>query len=277
MNNVYLCVGNYAKKPFYVNFSDISLYSVEELCYYFIDKIYLLDYDMMNLQLVEWIREECGLSELANELEIYVRKHMSVAAFVTTVLESTGMYDDDTIRKVNRILKEQAELSPYERLKKRAEYLYQTGRFRQALEIYMSLLEYTPAQETARRAVLYYNMASIYAMDFAYAQAADFYLEAYKLQADVNYRRMYIMAKRKAMTDFEYGVFMRENAEWQEDFTKVDELVEAARQKWQESKERDILEELHKERETGQMEQYYQHAGELVNHLKQDYRRQCGV
>ena len=136
MNNVYLCVGNYAKKPFYVNFSDISLYSIEELCYYFIDRIYLLDYDMMNQQLVDWIRTECGMTKLADELDVYVRKHVSVAAFVTTILESTGLYDENTIRKVDRVLKEQADLSPYERLKHRAEYLYRSGRFRQALDLH---------------------------------------------------------------------------------------------------------------------------------------------
>ena len=32
MNNVCLCTGNYAKNPFYLKFSDISLYSIEELC-----------------------------------------------------------------------------------------------------------------------------------------------------------------------------------------------------------------------------------------------------
>ena len=31
MNNVCLCVGNYAKTPYYVKISDISLYSIEEL------------------------------------------------------------------------------------------------------------------------------------------------------------------------------------------------------------------------------------------------------
>ena len=98
MNNVYLCTGNYAKNPFYVNFSDISLYSMEELCYYFIDRIYLLDYDIMNQQLVDWIRSECGMNSLADELDIYIRKHVSVAAFVTTILESTGLYDDNTIK-----------------------------------------------------------------------------------------------------------------------------------------------------------------------------------
>ena len=43
MNNVCLCTGNYAKNPFYLKFSDISLYSIEELCYYFMERVHLLD------------------------------------------------------------------------------------------------------------------------------------------------------------------------------------------------------------------------------------------
>lgn len=271
MNNVYLCVGNYAKKPFYVNFSDISLYSVEELCYYFIDRIYLLDYDMMNQQLVDWIRTECGMTKLADELDVYVRKHVSVAAFVTTILESTGLYDENTIRKVDRVLKEQADLSPYERLKHRAEYLYRSGRFRQALDIYMDLKEQMSSQDVEQRAVLYYNIASVYAMDYAYMQAAEFYYESYKLRPDVQTLQMYILAKRKTLSDFDYGVFMRENPEWQRDFDKVNEMIADTHQKWMESKEKQKLDSLMEEKDRTQ---YHQQTGELILALKQDYRRQ---
>jgi len=274
MNNVYLCVGKYAKKPFYVNFSDISLYSIEELCYYFIEKIYLLDYDMIGQELVDWIREECGLTALADELDVYVRKRMSVAAFVTTILEATDLYDKETVRKVDRILKEQADLSPYERLKKRAEYLYGMGRFRQALAIFTQLLQQTPAADAAGRAVLYYDMASVYAMDYDYVQAANYYREAYRLEPRTEYRRMYLLATRKSMTDFDYGVLKRENAEWQDDFAKVEEMLAQTARNWQESKERGMLEEIAAARTAGEVSQYKQQTGELLEQLKQDYRRQ---
>lgn len=184
MNNVCLCTGNYAKNPFYLKFSDISLYSIEELCYYFMERVHLLDDSVVSAELVNWIRHECGLTELADELEGYVRKHVSVAAFVSTVFERTGMYDSSTIRQVDRILKEQSSLTTIERYKKRAEYLYQQGRFRQALSIYRELVEYIPSRDSAGRALLYYNMASVYAMDFAYKQAANLYYEAYLLHPD---------------------------------------------------------------------------------------------
>lgn len=268
MNNVYLCMGNYAKKPFYVNLSDIYLYSVEELCYYFIDKIFFFDYDMINQELVDWIRIECGMQDLADELDVYIRKHVSAAAFVTTILEKTAIYDESIIRKVDRILKEQAELSQFERLKKRAEYFYQTGKFRQALLIYSELMTQTSKQDTDVRAMLFYNIASVYAMNFEFVLAAEYYFESYRLKETKQTRQAYILANRKAMTDFAYGSFKREHAGWQEDFEEVEQSILETEENWLESKQKILLEEW-KEKIS-----YYQENGDLIQRLKEDYRRQ---
>ena len=274
MNNVCLCIGNYAKNPFYLKFSDISLYSIEELCYYFMERVHLLDDSVVSAELVNWIRHECGLTELADELEGYVRKHVSVAAFVSTVFERTGMYDSSTIRQVDRILKEQSSLTTIERYKKRAEYLYQQGRFRQALSIYRELVEYIPSRDSAGRALLYYNMASVYAMDFAYKQAADLYYEAYLLHPDRQTRYAYILANKKALTDYAYGAFKRENPNWEEDFLKVEQLCAQADERWLASRERQLVTELARLREEGQLEAYSQQSQGLIRQLKKDYKRQ---
>lgn len=274
MNNVCLCTGNYAKNPFYLKFSDISLYSIEELCYYFMERVHLLDDSVVSTELVNWIRHECGLTELADELEGYVRKHVSVAAFVSTVFERTGMYDSSTIRQVDRILKEQSNLTTIERYKKRAEYLYQQGRFRQALSIYRELVEYIPSRDSAGRALLYYNMASVYAMDFAYKQAADLYYEAYLLHPDRQTRYAYILANKKALTDYAYGAFKRENPNWEEDFLKVEQLCAQADERWLASRERQLVTELARLREEGQLDAYSQQSQGLIRQLKKDYKRQ---
>ncbi len=274
MNNVCLCIGNYAKNPFYLKFSDISLYSIEELCYYFMERVHLLDDSIVSTELVNWIRQECGLAELADELDGYVRKHVSVAAFVSTVFERTGMYDNSTIRQVDRLLKEQSSLTTIERYKKRAEYLYQQGRFRQALSIYRELVEYIPSRDSAGRALLYYNMASIYAMDFAYKQAADLYYEAYLLHPDRQTRYAYILANKKALTDYAYGAFKRENPNWEEDFLRVEQLCAQADERWLASRERQLVTELARLKEEGQLEAYSQQSQGLIRQLKKDYKRQ---
>ncbi len=274
MNNVCLCTGNYAKNPFYLKFSDISLYSIEELCYYFMERVHLLDDSIVSAELVNWIRHECGLTQLADELDGYVRKHVSVAAFVSTVLDRTGMYDANTIKQIDRLLKEQSSLTSVERYKKRAEYLYQQGRFRQALSIYRELVEYIPSRDSAGRALLYYNMASIYAMDFAYKQAADLYYEAYLLHPDRQTRAAYILANKKALTDYAYGAFKRENPNWEEDFLKVEQLCAQADERWLASRERQLVTELAALRENGQLDAYSQQSQGLIRQLRKDYKRQ---
>ena len=274
MNNVCLCTGNYAKNPFYLKFSDISLYSIEELCYYFMERVHLLDDSIVSAELVNWIRHECGLTQLADELDGYVRKHVSVAAFVSTVLDRTGMYDANTIKQIDRLLKEQSSLTTVERYKKRAEYLYQQGRFRPALSIYRELVEYIPSRDSAGRALLYYNMASIYAMDFAYKQAADLYYEAYLLHPDRQTRAAYILANKKALTDYAYGAFKRENPNWEEDFLKVEQLCAQADERWLASRERQLVTELAALRENGQLDAYSQQSQGLIRQLRKDYKRQ---
>ncbi len=274
MNNVCLCVGNYAKKPYYVKLSDVNLYSIEELCYYFYDKVRIIDDSIITDELVKWIRTECGLDELANELEIYVRKKVSVAAFVTTILQKTGMYDDKTIRQIEVILKEQSSLTMLERYKKQAEYFYRQGRFRQALVIYAELAEHIPMENRAARALMYYNMASLYALDFAYGLAADYYYKAYCINPDDRIRLAYIIASKKSMTDYAYGGFKRENPDWEADFRRAEEMCEEADRKWQTSNEREILTQLDECKAGGDTENYRRQAKSLISQLKQDYKRQ---
>lgn len=247
---------------------------MEELCYYFMERVHLLDDSIVSAELVNWIRYECGLTELADELDVYVRKRVSAAAFVSTIFERTGMYDSNTAKQVDRILKEQSSLTLTEKYKKRAEYLYQQGRFRQALAIYRELVEYIPSRDSAGRALLYYNMASIYAMDFAYKQAADLYYEAYLLHPDRQTRCAYILANKKALTDYAYGAFQRENPNWEEDFQQVELMCAQTDQRWLASKERKLVTELAQLKEGGQTEAYRQQSQVLIKQLKKDYKRQ---
>jgi tetratricopeptide (TPR) repeat protein len=238
------------------------------------DKAFVVDDSIVSSDLVEWIGNECGLVDLAKELEAYPRKHVSVAAFASTIFEYTGMYDENTVQRIDHILKSNANLTPIERYKKRAEYLYQQGRFRQALIIYRELVDYIPSRDTASKALLYYNMASIYAMDFAYSLAADYYYESYLLKPDRQTRLSYILANKLAMTDYAYGAFKRENPEWEEDYEAVEVMYRDTLDKWEVSKEKKLITDIRELKENGDMENYSIRANNLISQLKSDYKRQ---
>ena len=50
-----LCRSKYAEKPYYINNMAINIYSMEELCYYIYNNIYLIGTDLIDEGLVNWI------------------------------------------------------------------------------------------------------------------------------------------------------------------------------------------------------------------------------
>ena len=55
-----LGTGRRAETPYYMERFYVNLYSVEELCFLFVDRAELLDAEIMQRDLVRWLEEECS-------------------------------------------------------------------------------------------------------------------------------------------------------------------------------------------------------------------------
>lgn len=64
MGRVLLCLGRYARNPYFVERAYVNVYSVEELCYCLIRNAYLVDEEIMDENLPDWLERECGLKNL---------------------------------------------------------------------------------------------------------------------------------------------------------------------------------------------------------------------
>ena len=58
MGKFIFCIGNKAKLPYTFRSTGISVYTMEELCYYLYHNIDTLEEDLADIQLVNWIRSE---------------------------------------------------------------------------------------------------------------------------------------------------------------------------------------------------------------------------
>lgn len=264
MNNVCMCIGKRATSPYRPKFSEFSLYSIEELCYYFIERSYVIHEDLVSHELVDWIKEECDLPDLAAQLEEDVKKKVSPVIVVSTILEYTHIYSDETVKKTEHILREQASLRPYDRWKNRADYYYQMGRFRQAMDIYFYLLEKLSEDEAEKRAVLYFDIASVLALEFDYEKACSYYEKSFELLPERQTLISMLMAKKMGLNDYNYGAYRRENPDWEKEFLEVDSRLNGANAKWQESRTKEILDCFCNSREE---------KTALIKNLKKDYRR----
>lgn len=78
MGSLILCHKKRAKHPYEITRIHKRIYTIEELCYYLCNNLYLIDYTIINEQLCRWIRDELELVSLAESLMEMLKNHVSV-------------------------------------------------------------------------------------------------------------------------------------------------------------------------------------------------------
>ena len=92
MGSLILCHKKKAKHPYEISRIHKRVYTIEELCYYLCNNLYLIDYTIMNEQLCHWIADELELPEMAYSLINLIRKPGTVEEFVLKVLDEAKIY-----------------------------------------------------------------------------------------------------------------------------------------------------------------------------------------
>ena len=82
MGSLILCHKKRAKQPYEISRVHMRIYTIEELCYYICNNLYLIDYTIINRQLCDWIGDELELSGLAETLREELRQNCSMEQIV---------------------------------------------------------------------------------------------------------------------------------------------------------------------------------------------------
>jgi hypothetical protein len=269
--------GRYAGKPYFMDKFYVNLYSVEELCYLFVEKAELIDQDVMQQKMVQWLEEQCGLEQLAHTLYSILNQKASTMAYVGTILEYVNLYPADVVVRTEEIIKSNEGLNPYERKKAKADYLLQNRKYYAAMEQYYSLLLQLSESDRALRAKLLHNMGVTCAGMFLFSQAADWFLQAYETEAVDESLYAYLTALRMSMQEKDYLTFISEHPEYHEASLRVERQMEQAYGQFEGTDENRMLFTLQvfKEEGNGVMgtaAPYYQEIEKLTTELKAKYR-----
>lgn len=181
MSSYYLCRTEAAENPFYIESIGRKIYSLEELCYYFSQYIYLIDESVVNLELCKWIGSELGLEKLKNRL-LRALERENPAEFVLPVFQECGYLDKQELKlfqeQFAEILVEPEEV----RRKMKADYLAEFGRYVIALQEYEKILS---GKKNGKMGMQFYaavqeNMAAAYARLFEFEEAARCLWDSYQ-------------------------------------------------------------------------------------------------
>lgn len=275
-----VCVGEYAITPYCIAGLEIPLYCMEELCYCLKENAFLLDVTLMNDSLVKWIGESCGLEELARELYPLVHKQGSLSAFVAMIMEYVALYDTNTIREVEAVLKQGAGLSNIEKRKSQIDYLVKKKKYVLALRGYDLLLCKWQELEregvelpTARvRASILHNKGVAFTGLMMYERAAEMFWEANQIHNCEKYMLAYLAAKRIELSEGDYIALAAELTNDYDVTLQLEKKLEALQMEWRLQADYQRLKIREEWRHGSDKQKYYDENERMTLGLKNSYR-----
>lgn len=272
MGKVILCTGKTANIPYRMKKLGFSIYSVEELCYCIREHTFLMDEEVVCRELAEWLKEECGLAELASTLFGLLRKRAGTADFLTAILEYTAYYPANEIRKISQFLKADSRRDEIEKKKQIGDYLAFHGKYELAMEQYRSLLTEC-GDDTGTVAGILHNMGYVSSRLFLFEQAAKLFLEAYSLSGEPESLIQFLAAKRLALDEKGYVEYIAEGAEtYYEASMELEKRVEQSARQWESSRQAAVLDGIRMEK-TRSAEECRRMLEDAAQQLREKYRR----
>ena len=226
MGSLILCHDRHATHPYEITRIHCKIFTIEELCYYLCNNLYLIDYTIMNEQLCTWLEEEIGMPELAGKLRDVIRMRGSVEKFVLTILKSSRIFREPEMIRIQNVLERLKNQKDIERQKYKGDNLLESGEIEEAILVYQAILneEADESVDPKFYGKIYAGLGAAYGRLFLYQESARMYDRAYQICEDTALLKPYLYASYKYMSLEEYHILL----------TKHDDYVEVNAQMRQE-------------------------------------------
>lgn len=202
-----LCSGARAKKPYCFSSSGIRIYSIEELCYYLFNYIYMIDEITFNDELYDWIETELILSDRADKLRVLKRQKADLKTIITVILCSADYYTESEIKSILKQLDDILRKPVIERRCIKAASLLKNGNYKEAAKEYEIIIHSSEASELSpeKYGDIFHNLGVAKAHITGVKEASHLFLEAYKRNNNDESLKQYLytLLLMGDMTEFE--------------------------------------------------------------------------
>lgn len=243
MSKVWLCQEPLAKQPLKVK-TGVSLYSFEELCYYLYQNAETLEESFYNEILCQWLTKELGKAALAACLEKGLEQEKSGCWFMEQILQEGGFHNSQELEHAVHLAENMENKTPAQRAKLRGDRFLQSGRYRDALWEYQNALE--EESDLFFQGKVLHNMGTVYARQFLFTPAAEYYKLAYETGQQTESSEAYLLALA-----YRDGQVPDQGGE----------------------KMKNLLEKLQEKKEAGDRGGYEEKIEEMLQELRTEYRK----
>lgn len=241
MGSLILCHKKRAKQPYEITRVHIRVHTIEELCYYVCNNLYLIDHTFMNRQLCDWIELELELEGLANRLREELSRNCTQEQFVIALLKGSVIYSVSEINKIQFKLDKLKNQKEVERAKFKADCLMESGEYEDAILVYQSIVNSAWDDSVSMHFYghVYACLGTAYGRLFLYEEAAAAYKDAYRLCEETDVLKAYLYCCKKIKAPEEYVKMLSGNAA----FLSMDAILKEEMKRAKRGEDIDVKEE----------------------------------
>ena len=271
---MYMCIGTLSTTPYFLSGLGVNIYSMDELCYYLCANAYILDNDLIDVRLCDYMRDNLGMPELAAKIRKMIKEGKPLGEMVTTILVDTKYCNDEEIAKIKQILVDNASLSFAAKRKVRGDNLLCANKYPRAVEEYQYVLSVLNKEEEPELySAILHNVGCAYAMMFLLDKAAYYFKQSYELYETRESLVMFLVCLRLTAKKEEYDRIVVKNGYDERIALEAVRIMSSAREANIDTPYGDAMKEILELHDSGKVSEYYRALDTTLEDWKLDYRR----
>ena len=279
MGKLIQCSSIIAKKPYLFRLTKTNVYSIEEVCYYIRNNIYMMQEEVFDREFALWLRSELHMDQVADKLERLIDDHHNIKDIVVTLCCSCDYYEEQEINELIRIMDQIDRLPGYARRKKKGDNYLLCQSYEKAIEEYEKIFESDEILQagTSVYGNIFHNMAVAFVNMGEFQKASELFLQAYEKnnKEESLASCLYCLRFSKDVESFkrvvnDLKISEEQQGRWEKEFQEAMEQALKSKQVSQIEKLRGLL-------DSGAVEEYYDKVHTHIIEWKNEYRKQIEV
>lgn len=277
MGSLILCVGKRIDKSFSFPGSYIELYTIEEICYYIFNYIDTMTRNDFDESLVEWLRGQQGLGEIAVKIERLICNQNSLKDIVVTLLCACDYYKEEDIRSLIQVIDQLENLSFYEKCRQKCNRFLENAKYKEAERFLFEIFKSEDAKSFSVEEYgnLLHNLAVIHIHTASYAEAAKEFCDAYERNHREESLKQYLTALLLSEQKMLYEKERIRLKVSDEVLSNIYKELEQNMKEAESSIEYGQLQRTAMQRNKGQISSYYDTVSTMIEKWKQEYKEEA--
>lgn len=279
MSSLILCNTVKAENPFYFELTGTNIYTIEELCYYIYNNIYIITEEIFDDDLVFWLREELEMAELSEKISDMLLHKNSLKDIVVTIFCSADYYIEKEIKALIEIMDSLEGMPILLRRKMKADNYMKYKNFSLAMKEYESILKSPKINEldSKDQGNIIHNLGIVRMNVSSFSAAAECFKDAYAKNDNKESLIHYLCALKLDKRDEEYEDALLNYNVKNDTIIDIEERFLRLGREAKSSQKYIMVDRLINLKHEGRVNEYYEAIDKMIGDWKLDYKRKRSV